>query len=130
MDKKVKNVLTAVGAVAVVKASPVLALGAAIGAYAANPQKANKAVMDSLNKTMNFAEDILVKAGVPEEELERVKNKVFEKEPKSVGDLMSDEELASAFDEKPEQDFSDLKEVTEEPKATVHYEEPHCGELW
>ena len=102
MDKKVKNVLTAVGAVAVVKASPVLALGAAIGAYAANPQKANKAVMDGLNKTMNFAEDMLVKAGVPEEELERVKNKVFEKEPKSVGDLMSDEELASAFDEEPE----------------------------
>ena len=99
MDKTVKNVLAAVGAVALVKAAPVLAAGVAIGAYAANPEKVKKAAMDGLHKTMNFAEDMLVKAGVPEEEMDRVKNKVFEREPENIEDLISEEEAKTAFDE-------------------------------
>ena len=43
MDKNVKNVLAAFGAIAVVKAAPVLALGAAVGAVATNPEKVKKA---------------------------------------------------------------------------------------
>ena len=50
MDKTVKNVLAAVGAVAVVKAAPVLALGAAIGAVASNPEKVKKTAEDLVGR--------------------------------------------------------------------------------
>ena len=69
MDKTVKNVLAAVGAVAVVKAAPVLALGAAIGAVASNPEKVKKAAEDLVFRV----EDQLAKYGVevwPEDECE------------------------------------------------------------
>ena len=98
MDKTVKNVLAAVGAVAVVKTAPVLAVGAAIGAYVADPQKANKAVMNGIDKTMNFAEDMLVKAGVSKEELERTKQRIFEKEPETIEDLISEDESEVHFE--------------------------------
>ena len=50
MDKTVKNVLAAVGAIAMVKAAPVLAVGVAIGTVVANPDKAKKAVEDFVGR--------------------------------------------------------------------------------
>ena len=54
MDKKVenavKNALTVVGALAVVKAAPVLAAGVAIGAVVTNPDKAKKVVEDLVGR--------------------------------------------------------------------------------
>ena len=64
MDKTVKNVLAAVGAVAVVKAAPVLALGAAIGVAASNPDKVKKAMEDAKVKV----EDLVARAEAAVEE--------------------------------------------------------------
>ena len=50
MDKTVKNVLAAVGAVALVKVAPVLATGVAIGTVVANPEKVKKAMEDARGK--------------------------------------------------------------------------------
>ena len=46
MDKTVKSVLAAVGAVALVKAAPLLAAGVAIGAVVSNSEKFKKAAED------------------------------------------------------------------------------------
>ena len=50
MDKTVKNVLAVVGAIAMVKAAPVLAAGVAIGTVVSNPDKAKKAVEDFVGR--------------------------------------------------------------------------------
>lgn len=92
MNKVVKNVLTAVGAVAVTVKAPVLVAGLVAGAVLTNPEKAKKTAMDGLDKTMGWMEDLLVKSGVPEEDLERVKEDVLGKEPETVEDLFSEDE--------------------------------------
>lgn len=94
MDNKntVKNILAAVGTIAVVKAAPVLAAGVAIGAVLTNPEKVKKTMKDGIDKTMDLVEEFLVKSGVPEEDLERVKQDILEKEPETIEDLFFDEE--------------------------------------
>ena len=98
MNKTVKNVLTAVGAVAVTVKAPVLVAGLVAGAVFTDPEKAKNTVKNGIDKTLDWVEDLLVKSGVPEEDLERVKDDVFGKEPETVEDLFSDDEL---FDETP-----------------------------
>ena len=99
----VKNILAAVGAIAVVKTVPLLAAGVAVGAVLTNPEKVKSTMKDGIDKTMDLVEEMLVKSGVPEEELERVKHDILDKEPETIDDLFSDEE----------EDLGDLK--TEEP---------------
>jgi len=118
MDKKVKNALATVGAVSLVAAASALVAGVALGAVLANPEKAKNTAKDIVCK----AKIGLAKYGVldiVEEECECCKG----------GTYTCENEGQCACEGEPEEIISDVEPVTEEPKAAVHYEEPHCGEL-
>ena len=110
MDKTVKNVLAAVGAVAVVKAAPVLTLGAAIGVVASNPEKVREAAEDLVGRV----EAQLAKHGVEvytEEECECCNG----------GPCTCDGECACDSDVEPD-------EVAEEVEAPAENAEPTSWE--
>lgn len=83
MDKNMaKNILAGVGAIAVVKAAPVLALGTAIGVIISNSDKVKKAVEDVVDQV----------------EAEMAK---LEEEPDATqGEMSEDEAMDRAWEEK------------------------------
>ena len=66
MDKTAKNVLAAVGAIAVVTSVPVLAAGVAIGVAASNPEKTKETIKSLVGR----AEDAFARATAYHEENE------------------------------------------------------------
>lgn len=120
MNKDVKNVLTAVGAIAVVKAAPVLAAGVAIGAVVANPEKAKKAVKDFVSR---------VETGLAKYDLEAWMEAEMAKHAEEDececchgGKCDCEDECCCDYEDEPDQVFEDTEALTE-AEESVPYEE-------
>ena len=125
MDKNVKNVLAAVGALAVAKAAPVLAIGAVVGAVATNPEKVKetaKEVKRTANDLVGRAKANFAKYGVDifeEEECECCNGGAC-----TCGDECQCDAEEVAEEVFPEEEEESWEEAFDEAKAPPVAEEP------
>jgi len=99
MDNNVKKVL---------KAVPVFAAGIVIGAVATNREKVMNALYYGLDTAMDWVEDLMIKSGLYEEELDTLENLASE-----------DEEFDYGFDfDGPEEILPDEDEMEDETGAS------------
>lgn len=125
MDKNVKNVLAAVGAVAVVKTMPLLALGAAIGAVATDPKK----VTDTIDKARDHLDMLFVKYGMDvsgEDECECCCGGKCDCEEECCCDLSSEEDAQPSENE--EATFEGEPEVNVAPAEETYGESAYVEE--